>query len=192
MPATEGYRTRPALWKRGSAIRARHIVVRSLAPRATRGWLICGNLRLPCVLGRSGLTSRKREGDGATPRGTYRFETARFRPDRLLRPRTGLRLAPVAPDEGWCDAAGDRNYNRPVRHPYPKSAERLWRTDGLYDAFVVLDYNRHPRIQGRGSAIFLHIAPPGGKPTEGCVALARRDLLKVLARLGPRTRIVIV
>jgi L,D-peptidoglycan transpeptidase YkuD (ErfK/YbiS/YcfS/YnhG family) len=144
------------------------------------------------VLGRSGLTSRKREGDGATPRGTYRPETARFRPDRLRRPRTSLALSRIAPDEGWCDAAGDRNYNRPVRHPYPGSAERLWRTDGLYDAFVVLDYNRRPRIQGRGSAIFLHIAPEGRKPTEGCVALSRRDLLKVLPRLGPRTRIVIV
>lgn len=137
------------------------------------------------------MTSRKHEGDGATPRGTFRLEAARFRPDRLARPCTALRTSALRPDEGWCDAASDRNYNRPVRHPYPVSAERLWRHDGLYDVLVVVDYNRRPRIRGLGSAIFMHVANEGLAPTEGCVALARRDLLKVLARIGPRTRLIV-
>jgi L,D-peptidoglycan transpeptidase YkuD (ErfK/YbiS/YcfS/YnhG family) len=178
-------------WKRGIAIAVRNIVVRSLSPRATRGWLACGNLRLPCALGRAGITSRKREGDGATPRGTFRFEAVKFRSDRIPRPRTALGIAALRSDEGWCDAASDRNYNRHVRHPYPASAERLWRRDGLYDALVVVDYNRRPRIRGKGSAIFMHVASEGCAPTEGCVALARRDLMKVLARIGPRTRLVV-
>lgn len=165
--------------------------MRSLGARATKGWLACGNLRLPCALGRSGIASRKREGDGATPRGAFRLEAARFRPDRIARPRAGLPLAALHPDEGWCDAASDRNYNRRVRHPYPASAERLWRQDGLYDALIVVDYNRRPRIRGRGSAIFMHVASEGLAPTEGCVALARRDLMKLLARIGPKTRLVV-
>jgi L,D-peptidoglycan transpeptidase YkuD (ErfK/YbiS/YcfS/YnhG family) len=87
--------------------------------------------------------------------------------------------------DGWCDAPGDRNYNRPVRHPYPASAERLWRDDALYDMVVVLRHNQRPRLRGRGSAIFMHVARPGYLPTEGCIALERGHLLRVLERLRP-------
>jgi L,D-peptidoglycan transpeptidase YkuD (ErfK/YbiS/YcfS/YnhG family) len=94
-------------------------------------------------------------------------------------------------DDGWCDAAGDRNYNRRVRHPYPASAERLWRQDGLYDLVVVLGYNDRPRLQGRGSAIFVHIARPGYRPTAGCIALARADMLQLARLLGRRSVVAI-
>lgn len=163
----------------------------SLSPSRTQGRLRCGNLILRCSLGRSGITSRKREGDGATPRGAFRFERVYFRPDAALRPRTGLPLRAIRADDGWCDAADDPNYNRPVTHPYPKSAERLWRTDRLYDAMAVIDYNRRPRKRRAGSAIFLHVAPPGYLPTEGCIALSRADLLKVLALVGRTTRLIV-
>lgn len=166
--------------------------MRSLGAQSTVGRLVCGNLQLRCALGRAGIRSRKREGDGATPRGRFRFESAFYRPDRTARPRTALRLRPTGECDGWCDAANDPNYNRYVRHPYPASAEHLWRRDGLYDVVAVLSYNRHPRRRGAGSAIFMHVAAPGLSPTEGCVALTRRDLLKVLPHVGRRTRIVIV
>jgi len=165
--------------------------VRALGPGATVGWLTCANLTVRCALGRSGIRSVKREGDGATPRGTFRLESAFYRRDRLCRPLTGLALAPTRPADGWCDAPADRNYNRRVAHPYPASAEHLWRRDGLYDAVVVIGYNRMPRGRGKGSAIFMHVAEQGFRPTEGCIALARRDLEKVLARIGPRTRLMI-
>jgi len=114
-----------------------------------------------------------------------------YRADRMKRPRTLLPVRPLEPDDGWCDAIGDRNYNRPVRHPYPAGAERLWREDALYDLIVVLDHNRRPRVQGAGSAIFMHVARPGYRPTEGCIALARQHLLLVLAGAAPGTRVVI-
>ncbi len=170
----------------------RHIVVRSLSPKSTRGHVRCGPLVLPCALGRGGITSRKREGDGATPRGVFRLEGGFFRPDLRPRPRTGLPLAATRPDDGWCDATEDRNYNRRIRHPYPASAERLWRKDGLYDVVVVLGYNRRPRVRGAGSAIFLHVAAAGLSPTEGCVALAYRDVLKLLSLARRRTRLIVV
>jgi L,D-peptidoglycan transpeptidase YkuD (ErfK/YbiS/YcfS/YnhG family) len=91
--------------------------------------------------------------------------------------------------DGWCDASADRNYNRPVRLPYAASAERLWREDALYDVVVVLDYNKRPRVRGRGSAIFMHVARPGYAPTEGCIALARGHLLRLLERLPARAAI---
>jgi L,D-peptidoglycan transpeptidase YkuD (ErfK/YbiS/YcfS/YnhG family) len=166
--------------------------VRSLSPGSARGTLYCGNLTLPCALGHRGITSRKREGDNATPRGVFRFESGFFRPDCLRRPQTSLRLAATRPEDGWCDAPHDRNYNRFVSLPYPKSAERLWRDDHQYNVVVVIDYNRRPRRRGAGSAIFMHVAREGLRPTEGCVALAYPDLLKVLARIGSGTRLIVV
>lgn len=179
-------------WKRGLAIAIRKIVVRSLTPRASNGWLIYGNRIVRCALGREGIVALKREGDGATPRGQFRLESARFRADRINRPRTALPLAPTRKSDGWCDATKDRNYNRPVRHPYPASAERLWRTDALYDLLVIVDYNRRPRRRGAGSAIFLHVAGDGLAPTEGCVALRRHDLVKLLPHINRHTRLVVI
>jgi len=150
-----------------------------------------GGLTLPCALGRSGRASSKREGDGATPSGIWRPVLILYRADRGQRPRSALPVRPLRPEDGWCDAVGDRNYNRWVRHPYPASAERLWRQDSLYDVIVVLDHNRCPRVQGAGSAIFMHLSRPGYRPTEGCVALARRHLLLVLATARRDTRIAI-
>lgn len=191
MPRRDGYRP-SARWTRGCAITIHKIVVRSLGARSTSGRLTCGNLVLRCALGRSGIRTRKREGDGATPRGSFRLESAFYRRDKLARPASALPRAAIRPDDAWCDAANDRNYNRRVKHPYPASAECLWRRDGLYDVVVVIDYNRRPRRVAAGSAIFLHVAERGLKPTEGCVALPRKDLLKVMAHIGPKTRIVIV
>lgn len=181
-----------AWWKKGAVIAVRKIVVRSTNPRSQQGRLTCGNLVVRCALGRGGILALKREGDGATPRGQFRLESARYRSDRLRCPRTAVPLSITRTDDGWCDAANDPNYNRAVTHPYPASAEKLWRTDGLYDVFVVLDYNRRPRRRGRGSAIFLHVAGEGLAPTEGCVALARRDLLKLLPLVNRNTRLVVV
>lgn len=170
----------------------RTIVVRSLNPRATKGLLTVGNTVVPCALGRGGIVSSKREGDGATPRGRFGFERARFRADRIGRPQTALPLRSTRRNDGWCDAPTDRNYNRPVHHPYPASAERLWRTDGLYDLVLILDYNRQPRRRGAGSAIFMHVAAEGLAPTEGCVALRRHDLLRLLPLVNRKTRLVVM
>ena len=103
--------------------------------------------------------------------------------------RTALPVRAIRRRDGWCDAPADRNYNRPVRLPYPASAERLWREDALYDLVVVLDYNERPRVRGRGSAIFMHVAKPGYAPTEGCIALARPHLVRLLERLSLRAAV---
>jgi L,D-peptidoglycan transpeptidase YkuD (ErfK/YbiS/YcfS/YnhG family) len=158
---------------------------------ATRGWLKLGNLTFPCALGRTGIHVRKREGDGATPAGTWPLVCVLYRADRVRRPRTVLPTRPLRLEDGWCDAPGDRNYNRLVKHPYPASAERLWRADGLYDVLVVLDYNEHPRVRGKGSAIFMHVARSGYAPTEGCIALTRVHLVRLLERLGGRAGVCV-
>jgi L,D-peptidoglycan transpeptidase YkuD (ErfK/YbiS/YcfS/YnhG family) len=152
----------------------------------TRGWLKLGHLTFPCALGRAGIHVRKREGDGATPAGVWPLACVLYRPDRVWRPRTLLPTRPLRHDDGWCDAPADRNYNRLVKHPYPASAERLWRADSLYDVLVVLDYNASPRVRAKGSAIFMHVARSDWAPTEGCIALAREHLVRLLERLDGR------
>ena len=126
---------------------------------------MAGRLVLPCALGRSGTTHDKREGDGATPVGRFRALQAFYRPDRVRRPPTRLIVSRIDSGDGWCDEPGDRNYNRPVRLPYPARHERMCREDELYDVVVDLACNRGPIRKGRGSAIFMHCAKPGLPPT---------------------------
>ncbi len=135
------------------------------------------------------MSARKREGDGRPPLGVWRLVHAYYRPDKVRRPRTALKIEPLRKNSGWCDDAKDRNYNRKVTLPYPASAEPLWRDDHLYDVIVVLDYNLTPRVRGHGSAIFIHVARPGLAPTEGCIALKREHLLRLLAALKPKAAI---
>ena len=151
--------------------------------------LIVGGRAIPCAIGRSGISGLKREGDGATPRAAMRVLEVLWRPDRGPPPRTALPRRAIRASDGWCDAAFDANYNRPVRRPYPRSHEAMAREDGLYDVVVVLDWNYTSRLQGRGSAIFLHIARPGFLPTEGCIAITPAAMRWLLARIGRRATV---
>ena len=114
-----------------------------------------------------------------------------LREGRGPRPATGLPTRLATPRDGWCDAPGHRLYNRLVRLPFPASHETMTRDDGLYDLVVEIGYNDRAPRPGRGSAIFMHVARPNYTPTAGCVALAAPDLRRLLARVGPATRIAI-
>lgn len=147
---------------------------------------------MQAAIGRSGFTASKREGDGATPIGRWTLREVLYRADRGSRPRTLLPLRRIRAEHGWCEDPQDRNYNRPVRLPYAGGADSLKRTDHLYDLVVVLGYNDRPRIKGRGSAIFIHLARPGYTPTQGCIALTRRDLLLLLEHAPPGTQLMVL
>ncbi|WP_367717242.1 L,D-transpeptidase family protein [Nitratireductor sp. GISD-1A_MAKvit] len=167
------------------------IEVRRRPGKPTEGLMTVGPLVVRCALGRTGTSMLKREGDGATPIGDLRLLHGYFRADRSPSgpPGSRFRLAPIDARDGWCDAPGDRNYNRPVRLPYPTSHERMARQDRLYDVCMVSDWNMRPAIRNRGSAIFFHIARPGFPPTEGCIAVAPLAMARILPLIGPRTRI---
>jgi len=156
------------------------------------GRFLINGAEVRCALGKGGVTpaDAKREGDGMSPLGVWPIRRLLYRPDRGA-PPTALPLAPIGSDDGWCDDPADPAYNRPVTLPYPASAERMWRDDGVYDLVVVLGHNDEPPVAGLGSAIFLHLARDGYAPTEGCVALARPDLeaLLAVARLGDAVEI---
>jgi L,D-peptidoglycan transpeptidase YkuD (ErfK/YbiS/YcfS/YnhG family) len=114
-----------------------------------------------------------------------------YRPDRGAAPPSRLPARAIDRAEGWCDDPGDPAYNRPVALPHGARAEALWRADAIYDLVVPLGYNDDPPVPGAGSAIFLHLARPDYAPTEGCVALARADLLIVLAEADMGSRVVV-
>lgn len=143
------------------------------------------------VCGKGGVRAGKREGDGASPAGTFPLLAAYYRPDRVATPRSGLPLTALQPHDGWVDDPADPNYNRLIQLPYPARHEELWRADGLYDLLVVIGYNTGPVIPGAGSAIFLHVARPDLAPTEGCIAIGRDQLAALLPLLGPGSTITI-
>lgn len=157
----------------------------------SQGWLFAGPLAVPVALGRAGIKANKREGDGATPRGRFRPRRLWWRAERHPRPATLLPSRRIKPDDGWCEDPADRRYNRPVTVALESRADRLARTDALYDFIVEIDHNTRPRIAGRGSAVFIHAARKGFAPTAGCIALRLDTLRRLLARIGPHTRITV-
>lgn len=164
------------------------------APGAIEGRLRFGSLEYPCMLGRSGIVERKREGDGATPAGSFPLREVRYRPDRLDRPATsGLPVIATRENDGWCDDPSNAAYNRLVQLPYPASAEKMWRDDGLYDVLAVIGYNDAPAVSGSGSAIFIHVAREIGNgrpgPTVGCVSMRKAHVLAVLGQCTAETKI---
>jgi L,D-peptidoglycan transpeptidase YkuD (ErfK/YbiS/YcfS/YnhG family) len=159
--------------------------------RRSQGWLLAGPLALPVALGRGGIKADKREGDGGTPRGQFRPVRLWWRADRLRRPPTLLPVRRIGSDDAWCENPHHRSYNRSVRRSAIEPGDRLRRADNLYDMIVQIDHNSRPRIAGRGSAIFIHLARPSFAPTTGCIALAGKDLRNLLRRISTKTRIEI-
>ena len=146
---------------------------------------------IPCFLGRSGITTQKREGDGATPAGNFKLLYGFYRCDRTKLQASQLPLNPIGPKDGWCDAPDSPNYNSFVSLPFKKSHEIMMREDRLYDVCIVLDYNINPKTRGMGSAIFFHQSSIGKKPTEGCVAIDPEHMRLILPMLSSETRMII-
>jgi L,D-peptidoglycan transpeptidase YkuD (ErfK/YbiS/YcfS/YnhG family) len=167
------------------------IWIRRSAGDFRRGWLKAGEMNIPVALGRSGVRANKREGDGATPMGTFHPLRLWWRPDRSGRPRTFLPIRAINATDAWCEDPSDRHYNRPIRLHQGEIGDRLKRDDHLYDFIVEIDHNARPRVPGRGSAVFLHLARGNFGPTAGCVSMTKSAMLHLLRRLSLRTKIVI-
>jgi L,D-peptidoglycan transpeptidase YkuD (ErfK/YbiS/YcfS/YnhG family) len=167
------------------------IKVRARPGHRSLGVLIAGHRIVPVVLGRSGIRVNKREGDGATPAGRFRPLRLWWRADRGPRPRAGLPVHRIGRDIAWCEDPTDRRYNRAFHRSANELGDRLWRDDRLYDLIIEIDHNTRPRVAGRGSAVFLHVARPDRGPTAGCVAMEVGELRRLLGTISARTRISI-
>ncbi len=170
----------------GRASAPTEIVVSPRWDNRSRGTLTFGATTVRCALGRGGVATNKREGDGATPFGRYEIVARLIRRDRLPAPATTPPMEAIRAGDGWCDDAKSGAYNRPIPLPSRLGHEEMWRDDGLYDVVLVLDHNLRRRTRSRGSAIFFHVATIGYEPTAGCVAISIADMRRLLPRLPRR------
>ncbi|MEP2981396.1 MAG: L,D-transpeptidase family protein [Lentilitoribacter sp.] len=170
----------------------KRVIVRQKPGVKTQCLVRIGSLTFKGALGRSGRTIFKREGDGATPIKPMRCLSSRYKHRHKLRAQTKLAMLPISENMGWCDEADHATYNRAVKLPFSPSHETMLRDDVLYDFVIVLDWNITSRKRHCGSAIFFHVAKPGYPPTQGCIAISRQDMMRLLPLIDNKTVIKVV
>ena len=142
-------------------------------------------------LGASGLSAHKREGDGATPVGTFRFGSTIY--GIAADPGVAFAYHRLTCGDWWDEDIRSASYNRFVHVAcgatprFGGGSEALWRITPQYRFFAVIEYNAHPVVRGRGSAIFLHVST--GRPTAGCISLPQAELVRTLRWLRPGAQI---
>ena len=154
-------------------------------------FLIYDNYKVKCALGKEGDRNKEKEGDLITPKGSFKLKYIFYRKDKIKSLKTRLKKIAINNKMGWCDDPTSKYYNKLIRFPFMKSAEKLYRSDNVYDIILVLDYNMNPIKLNRGSAIFVHIAKKGFSPTKGCVAISKRELKKLVGKVNKQTRVII-
>jgi len=155
-------------------------------------YLTLDNYRAKCALGKRGIGYKRKEGDLITPKGTYKVKYILYRKDRVKKIQTKIKKIAIRKDMGWCDDPKSRDYNKLIKLPYAYSYEKIFRKENNYDIILILNYNMNPVIKNKGSAIFIHIAKKNYKKTEGCIALKKAHLLKIIKRINKNTKIKIV
>ena len=149
------------------------------------------NKKYKCALGYAGIKKNKKEGDGATPSGIYNLTKIYYRKDKIKNLQSPLKKIVIKKNMIWCDDRDSQFYNIQSYLPKKFSYEKLYRKDNIYDIIVIIDYNLNPIKKNKGSAIFLHIAKKNYKPTKGCIALKKQDLLFILKNCKKKTKIKI-
>ena len=155
------------------------------------GYLKYKDFKFKCALGKTGIGEKKREGDNVTPTGTFKIVKIYYRSDRVKKISSKLRLIEITKNMGWCDDPNSKNYNKLINLPSKYSHEKLFKKNNIYNVIVVLNYNMKPIIKNKGSAIFIHIAKNNYQPTQGCIALKKNDLLKLLSKISRNIKIKI-
>ena len=153
--------------------------------------LLYKGYKLKCSIGKSGITNSKKEGDLATPKGIFKLGLLYYRKDRNKSLKSKLKKRTIKKNMGWCDDIKSKKYNQEIHFPFKYGAEKLYRKDKIYDIFVNIKYNHSPIVKGKGSAIFLHLTNKKYKATKGCVAILKKDFLKILPLINRDTKISI-
>ena len=155
-------------------------------------FLTYNKYKVKCALGKRGIGYKKKEGDLITPKGEYKIKFILYRKDRIGKIQSKIKKIIITRNIGWCDDPRSRNYNKIVKLPTDYKYEKLYRKENIYDVIIVLDYNMNPIIKNKGSAIFIHVAKKNYKSTEGCVALKKIHLLKILKSLKKSSKVKIL
>ena len=162
-----------------------HIVI-------NKKYLTYENYKVKCALGKRGIAFKRKEGDFVTPKGKYKIKYILYRKDRIKKIDSKIKKIAIKKNMGWCNDSKSKNYNRLIKLPSVYNFEKLFKNNNTYDILIVLDYNMNPTIKNKGSAIFIHVAKKNYKKTEGCIALKKNDLLKIVKKLKKNTVVKIV
>ena len=152
--------------------------------------LVVDDFSFKCSIGKNGLKRNKKEGDRATPIGTYTIGEVYYRADRNQRPLTKIRTKVITKTMSWCDDSKSKFYNKEIKVNKKISHEKMYRMDRSYDYLIVINYNTKKIIPFKGSAIFIHLTK-NYKKTEGCIALKTKDMLILLKLINKKTIIKI-
>ena len=144
------------------------------------GIIKIGKYTFKCFLGKRGIASNKKEGDFKTPKGTFFLKSLMYRADRIKKPKTHLPICIIKKNHICCDDPKSSFYNKIFETKNIDLGEKLWRKDILYDILIVIGYNDNPIIKGKGSAIFLHLCNKNTIATEGCIAIEKKNMVKLL------------
>lgn len=155
------------------------------------GYIVFKESKFRCSFGKNGIGIKKKEGDGITPKGIFKLTKVFYREDKVKNIKAKIKKIKIKKNMGWCDDPKSKFYNKLVKLPNKFSNEKLYRKDDVYDIVIVLNYNMQPIIKNKGSAIFIHVAKKNYKPTAGCVALKKKDLIKLLKYINKNTKICI-
>ena len=147
--------------------------------------------KVKCSVGKRGIGSKKKEGDLITPIGQYKIKYILYRKDRVKKIQSKLRKITIKKNMGWCNDPKSKKYNKLVNLPFNYSYEQLFKKENVYDIILVLTYNMNPVKKDKGSAIFIHVAKRYYKRTQGCVAVKKSDLLKILREIKINTKVKI-
>jgi L,D-peptidoglycan transpeptidase YkuD (ErfK/YbiS/YcfS/YnhG family) len=154
-------------------------------------FLCFDNYKLRCAVGKRGITYNKKEGDQKTPRGTFKLKYIFYRKDRIPNFKTKLKKKIIRKLTGWCDDSKSKYYNKVIKFPFKKSAEKIWLKENIYDVVIVIDYNLKPVIKNKGSAIFLHISKKNYASTRGCLAVKKKDMMLLVSRIDNKSKLII-
>ena len=154
-------------------------------------YLSFSNYKAKCAIGKRGIGLKKKEGDLITPKGKYKIKYILYRKDRIKKIQSKIKKITITKNMGWCDDPKSKDYNKLIKLPTNYKYEKLYRKENIYDLILVLNFNMRPIVKKRGSAIFIHIAKKNYKKTEGCVAINKISLLKIIKKLKKNTKVLI-
>ena len=155
-----------------------------------KNYLTYNKLKIKCAIGKKGIGIKKKEGDLITPIGQFKIKYILYRKERV-KISTKLKKIIIKKNMGWCDDPKSSDYNKLVKLPFAYSHEKLFRKDNIYDIILILNYNMSPVKKNKGSAIFIHIAKKDFKKTEGCVAIRKPSLIKLVKEMNSNTKVKI-
>ena len=153
--------------------------------------LTYGNYNAKCAIGKRGIGYKRKEGDLITPKGSYKIKYILYRKDRIKKIHSKIKKFVIKKNMGWWDDPKSKNYNKLIRLPSNDNHEKLYIKDNTYDIILILDYNMKPTIKNKGSAIFIHVSKRNFKKTEGCIAIKKNYLLKIIKDLKKNTKVKI-